>query len=167
MHESKYGPQWTVSSKSGGNDGGDQCLHLARVTDEIREQYSKQHGGGSLRVGTTHVARDEHGGWLEFTEGEIWAFLRGAREGDFDHLLVTPRPVAEALPGSKMQAAEGWPEGSMLEAAFGLLCSAQPHEVLNAEKALEWSRAFEAWKDAYNRHVSVVTAAAPEWSCSA
>lgn len=92
-HPSRYGPDWAVSSRSGGSDGGD-CIHLAKVTDAVREQYRRQYGGGSLRVGTTHVARDEHGNWLELTAGEAWAWVRGAKAGDFDHLFDTPPDAA-------------------------------------------------------------------------
>ncbi|WP_412541693.1 DUF397 domain-containing protein [Longispora sp. K20-0274] len=61
---------WVKARKSGGNGGN--CVELRRDGDAIELRDSK-HG--------------ETGPILRFTPAELDAFLDGARNGEFDHLL--------------------------------------------------------------------------------
>jgi hypothetical protein len=61
---------WIKARKSGGN-GGD-CVELRRNGDLIELRDSKDNG---------------HGPILRFRPAELDAFLDGARNGEFDHLL--------------------------------------------------------------------------------
>ncbi|MGH3737729.1 MAG: DUF397 domain-containing protein [Micromonosporaceae bacterium] len=63
---------WIKARKSGGN-GGD-CVELRRNGTAIELRDSKQSGAGPI---------------LRFTRAELDAFLDGARNGEFDHLLDT------------------------------------------------------------------------------
>lgn len=155
MAESRYGPGWVRADcpdKRGGGEGND-CAHLARVTDEIRGQFLKERGA-PLLVDTTYVVRDEHGNWLQLTTNEAWGWVRGAKAGDFDSLFDSP------------PAADPTPVDPLLERAYELLANAQPHGVLEGAKAVEWSRVFEQWRDGY--HAALKAAHGPQdWSCSA
>ena len=61
---------WFKSSYSGGNGGS--CVETRRVDDVIEVRDSKAEGRGPS---------------LGFTTAEFDAFLRGAKAGEFDHLL--------------------------------------------------------------------------------
>lgn len=65
--------EYRKSSYSGGNGG---CLSLTRVGDHIGLQDDKL--AEPLRRQLTHV----------YTRDEIAAFLRAAKEGEFDHLIA-------------------------------------------------------------------------------
>ncbi|MGH3738026.1 MAG: DUF397 domain-containing protein [Micromonosporaceae bacterium] len=63
---------WIKARKSGGNGGS--CVELRRDADTIELRDSKRGGAGPI---------------LRFTRAELDAFLDGARNGEFDHLLDT------------------------------------------------------------------------------
>lgn len=61
---------WVKARKSGGNGGS--CTELRRNGGMIEVRDSKDKGGGPI---------------LRFTPEEFDAWLDGARNGEFDHLL--------------------------------------------------------------------------------
>jgi hypothetical protein len=78
MHQTKngmpagqlLGVTWQKSRRS--NPSGN-CVELARLP-----------GGAGIAV---RNSRDPHGPALIYTDAEIAAFILGARDGDFDHLI--------------------------------------------------------------------------------
>ena len=64
------GVTWQKSRRS--NPSGN-CVELARLP-----------GGAGIAV---RNSRDPHGPALIYTDAEIEAFILGARDGDFDHLI--------------------------------------------------------------------------------
>ena len=61
---------WVKARKSGGNGGN--CVELRRDGEAIELRDSKDAGRGPI---------------LRFTRAELDAFLDGAKNGEFDHLL--------------------------------------------------------------------------------
>jgi hypothetical protein len=61
---------WIKARKSGGNGGS--CVEMRRHNDLIEVRDTKDHGTGPV---------------LRFTRAEFDAWLDGARDGEFDHLL--------------------------------------------------------------------------------
>ena len=59
--------------KSGRSNPSGNCVELARLP-----------GGAGIAV---RNSRDPHGPALIYTDAEIEAFILGARDGDFDHLI--------------------------------------------------------------------------------
>jgi hypothetical protein len=59
--------------KSGRSNPSGNCVELARLP-----------GGAGIAV---RNSRDPHGPALIYTDAEIAAFILGARDGDFDHLI--------------------------------------------------------------------------------
>ncbi|GAB1646845.1 DUF397 domain-containing protein [Krasilnikovia sp. MM14-A1259] len=61
---------WIKARKSGGNGGS--CVEMRRHDSMIEVRDSKDNGAGPI---------------LRFTAAELDAWLDGARNGEFDHLL--------------------------------------------------------------------------------
>lgn len=61
---------WVKARKSGGN--GTDCVELRRHGDRVEVRDTKDAGSGPV---------------LRFTRSEFDAFLDGARNGEFNHLL--------------------------------------------------------------------------------
>jgi hypothetical protein len=62
--------EWTKASRS---SNGGQCVEVRRHADLIEVRDSKDHGNGPS---------------LRFTAAEFDAFLDGARNAEFDHLVT-------------------------------------------------------------------------------
>ncbi|MEU6578408.1 DUF397 domain-containing protein [Streptomyces sp. NPDC046805] len=69
VRASSLNAQW-IRTRHGGTE--DDCLELAPLA------------GGGIAV---RNSRDPDGPALVYTEAEVAAFLAGAKEGEFDHLL--------------------------------------------------------------------------------
>lgn len=61
---------WIKARKSGGNGGS--CVEMRRHNDMIEVRDTKDQGTGPI---------------LQFTAAEFDAWIDGARNGEFDHLL--------------------------------------------------------------------------------
>ena len=78
--------EWTKSSRSGGNDGGN-CVWAGRVDKFMIPGVTIFLGDVELQPGTFVVVKDEHGGICQYTRREWEVFSIGFKAGEFDHLL--------------------------------------------------------------------------------